>query len=121
MACMPGRSILTTTILAGFQGGGVHLRDGGRGGRLDVETRKHAVERRPQGVLDGGDRHVAAERRDAILQLRQIVGDVRRNQIATRGQRLAELDEYRTQFLEREAQALAAGDARAALEPCPGR
>ena len=40
-------------------------------------------------------RGVAVERRDAVLQQRQFVGDVRRHQVAARGQDLAELDEDR--------------------------
>ena len=42
-----------------------------------------------------------------ILQLGQFVGDVRRQQIAACRQRLAELDENRSEFLECEANSCA--------------
>ena len=64
---------------------------------------------------------VPVERRYAVLEFRQLVGDVRRQQIAPGRQGLAEFDEDRPQLLERQAQPLAAGDADAALEPGPGR
>ena len=44
----------------------------------------------------------AVERRHAILQLGELVGDVRGQQVAARGQRLAELHEDRAELLERE-------------------
>ena len=48
------------------------------------------------------------ERRHAVLQLGQFVGQVQRQQVAPRRQHLAELDEDRPQPLQRQAQAHAA-------------
>src|SRR6202021_1241350 len=45
----------------------------------------------------------------------------KRQKIAPGRQRLAELDEDRSEFLERQAQPLAAGDPDAGLEPGPRR
>ena len=65
-------------------------------------------------------RERAVEGRNAVLQLRELVGDVRRQQVAPRRDHLPELDEDRPEVLERAAQALAAA-AAAAREPRPGR
>jgi len=49
-------------------------------------------------LLDG---QIGRERRHAVLQFRQFVGDVGRHQIAPRGQHLAELDEDRPEVFQR--------------------
>ena len=69
------------------------------------------------GALDDGPGFQPRERRHAVLQLLELVGDVGRQQVAARGQRLAELHQDRPQFLECETDALAARTALAALEP----
>ena len=54
------------------------------------------------------------KRRHAVLQLRELVGEVGRQQVAPRRQHLAELDEDRAEPLEAEPQALAARRVEAA-------
>jgi hypothetical protein len=81
--------------------GGVHLRNRRGRERFFVELGEHLFGRAAVGFLDDRARDASIERRDAILQLRQFVGDVDRQQIAPGGQRLAELHENRSQFLER--------------------
>ena len=88
----------------GSQLGGVHLRDRGGGQRLLVERREHLLGGAAVGVLDDGARDAAVEGRHAILQLGQLVGDVGGQQVAARGQGLAELHEDRAEFLQRLAQ-----------------
>ena len=70
-------------------------------------------------MIDLGVR--ARERRHAVLQLGELVGDVGRQQVAPGRQRLAELHEDRAEFLEREPDPLAARAALPALEPRRGR
>ena len=61
--------------------------------------------RRPAvGLLDFGQGEMRVEGRHAILQPGQFVGDVGRQQVAPGRQHLAELDEDRSQFLQRQAQ-----------------
>ncbi len=88
--------------------GGVHLGDRGGGQRHFLESAQVRVERRAVGALDAGARHRARERRHVVLQLGQLVGDVVGQQVASRGQGLAELDEDRSELLEREPQPLGA-------------
>jgi len=45
---------------------------------------------------------IAAEGRHTVLELGQFVGDVERYQVAAGRQGLAEFDEYRPEFLQRE-------------------
>ncbi len=99
----------------------MHLRDGGRGERRLVEGAEHLRERPTVAVLErlAGDR--ARKRRHAILQLGELVGDIRRQQIAARGDRLAELHENGSELLEREPQALGAAHRSPPFEPHPGR
>ena len=59
---------------------------------------------------------LGGERRHAVLQQRQFVGDVGRQQVAPGRQHLAELDEDRAQVLQRLAQALAARRRQVAAE-----
>ena len=99
----------------------VHLRDRcGRQRRL-VEALEGLGDRPTVGTLDDRPRLGAREGRHAVLQLRELVGDVGRQQVAPRGERLAELDEDRPQRLEREPDPLAARAAPRALEPGRGR
>ena len=56
------------------------------------------------------------KRRHAVLQLRELVGDVGRQQVAPRRQHLPELDEDRPEVLERERAA-----ARRAAPTCRAR
>ena len=110
---MSGRSTLTTTsrddaVAVRRQRRRVHLRDRGRRQRRGVELRERLADRPLQRVLDDRARGFAVERRDAVLQQRQFLGDVRRHQVAARGQDLPELDEDRAELLQRQAQARAA-------------
>jgi len=107
-------------FVAVLQGGRVHLRDGCRGKGRRFEAAEYVRKRPAEGFLDHGDGNFTGERRHAILQFCQLIGDVDRQQVAARRERLAELDENRPQFLERQAQPLAARPADAALEPGPG-
>src|SRR6202035_3203724 len=63
----------------------------------------------------------SGKRRHAILQLRELIRDVGRQQVATGGHGLPELHEDGAELLEREPQALAAARIPAALEPDAGR
>ena len=62
----------------------------------------HAILRRGDARLDGGQRQAAGKGRHAVLQLGEFIGDVHRQQIAPGRQRLAEFDEHRAQFLQRQ-------------------
>ena len=78
----------------------VHLRDRGGRQRLLVEAaRTVRSSGRPKLRSMAGARQRAGKRRHLVLQLRQLVGDVGRQQVAARGQRLAELHEDRPQLL----------------------
>jgi len=91
---------------------GMHLRDRGRSQRLAVEAGVELRHRLAQRALDLGLRQRAVEGRDAVLQQRQLRRHVGRQQVAAGGEDLAELDEDRTQFLQRQAQPLAARHGR---------
>jgi hypothetical protein len=86
----------------------MNLRDRGGGERRHVEAAEQLSHRTPERFLDAGPRGLAGEGRHAILQLRELVRDVVREQVAPRRDHLAELDEYRPEILERPAQTLAA-------------
>ena len=101
--------------------GGVHLRDGRGGQRCFLENREHLFGGAAIRAFDDGARHLAVERRHAILQLGEFVGDVDGQQVAPRGQRLAKLHEDRSQLLEREAQTFGARRIAATHRPGPGR
>jgi len=87
------------------QRGGVHLGDGRGGERGGVEMLEGLMDRATEFRFDQCTRAVAVERRDAVLQQGQFFGDVGRDQVATRGQDLPELDEDRPQLLQRQPQA----------------
>ena len=115
---MPGRSTLTATSRAVLcSDGEVHLRDRGAGDRLASKLAKIASIGPAERALDRARRAtVGRERRHAVLQLGELVGDVGRQQVAPGRQHLAELDEDRAEPLERQAQALAARRVEAAPE-----
>ena len=117
---MPGRSTFTATsrspAVAVLERGEVHLRDRGAGHRLALEAGEDRVDRPAEGALDGRDGHAGIERRHPVLQPRQFVGDVGRQQVAPGRQHLAELHEDRAQVFQRLAQALAARRAQIAPE-----
>ena len=66
------------------QHGKVHLSDGGTGYRRLLKTGKNTVQGPTEGTLDDGDGHSRFKRRHAVLQARQFVGDVKRQQVAPR-------------------------------------
>ena len=98
----------------------MHVCDGGGGERGLIEGVEHLREGPSVGALDRLAGDGARKRRHAILQLGELVGDIRRQQVAARGDRLAELHENGSELLEREPQARGAAHPPAALEPHPG-
>src|SRR5450755_4099466 len=99
----------------------MHLRNGrgGEGGRL--EAAEYFVNRFAESLRDHRHGNLAGERRHAVLQFRQFIGDIDGQQVAARRERLAKLHEDRAQLLEGQAQSLAARAADAALKPSPRR
>ena len=80
---------------------------GDRGGcdrRSSSKRAEEFAERLAEIALDGGARLRAGKRRQTVLQLRQIGGDVLADEIGAGGERLAELDEARAQRLQRARQ-----------------
>jgi hypothetical protein len=102
-----GAQHLDHHLAAAVQRGRVHLGDAGRGQRRGVEGRRRPRHGAAERLLDQRARHVAVERRHAVLQQGQLLGDVGRHQVAAGRQDLPELDEDRAQFLQRQAQARA--------------
>ncbi len=92
----------------------MHLRDRCGGQRLPVEALENGVDGLAVGGLQDRDGLFRRERRYRVLQFRQLVGDVRRQQVAARRNRLAELDEDRAQLFQCEANALASRGAAVA-------
>jgi hypothetical protein len=99
----------------GSQAGEMDLGDRGAGHRRRIEFGKDLARRPAIGLLDLRQGERRRERRHAVLQLREFVGEVGRQQIATSGHHLPELDEDRPQRLEREAQT----DRRRGIEASP--
>src|ERR1043165_6123615 len=95
------------------QGGEVHLGDRGARHGLAFERAEYIVNSTAQGALDLGDGELGRERRHPVLQARQLVGDVERNEVPARRKHLAELHVDGAQRLERLAQAPAARRAAA--------
>ena len=117
-ARMPGRSTLTATSRPSCSVAACTCAIEARGQRRP--RRSSRTPRRPAGRSARSTiaaRLGAGERRHAVLQLRELVGDVGRQQVAPRREHLAELDEDRAELLERQAQPLAARAAPPALEP----
>ncbi|MOA08739.1 hypothetical protein D3C78_1285300 [compost metagenome] len=99
----------------------MHLGHRGGGQRLALEAAEHLVDGRAELLLDQRHRLLGRERRHLVLQVRQLVGDVRRQQVAAGGQQLAELDEHRAEVFQAAAQALAARHRDGlARQPAPG-
>ena len=69
---------------------------------------KYFLQRLAIDTLQFVDRLLRRKGRHLILQLRQLIGDIRRQQVAACGQHLTELDEDRPQRFERETQSLTA-------------
>ena len=116
-----GTHDLDDDFLARAQPRRVHLSDRGGGERLVVEAVEHLLGGPAIGALDDEFRVLYRERRHAVLQLGELVRDVGRQQVAPRGQGLAELDEDRAELLEREPDPFTARAALAPLEPRGGR
>ncbi len=102
--------------------GKMDLRDRGRGDRGVVERREETVERPGEFGLDQTARLIPGERRQAILQAREILGDLVAQQIGAGRQDLSELDEARPHLGQRRGQPLARpGGGGAAAPDQPGR
>ena len=82
------------------------LGDGSGCDRTVIELREQLIEGLAERVLDhlAGARGV--ERRQVVLQLRQVGGHLLAEQIRARGQALAELDEAGSKVLQGERQSL---------------
>ena len=90
------------------QTGGMHL--GNRSGSqwLKTEFFEKRFQRLAIGFFDDGSRLLAGKRRHSILQLGQFQGDIVRQQVATGGQHLPELDKDRSQIFQCQTDASAA-------------
>ena len=88
----------------------VDLRNRRAGDRTGFEMSKHLVDRPVVRALERGEHEFGRERRHLVLQLGELIGNVRRQQIPACGQELAEFDENRAQRFQRQPQAY-----------CPGR
>ncbi len=96
--------------------GEVHLRDRGAGHRLVLEAGEHLVEPAAEAALDLAHRQHGIERRHAVLQGGEFVGDVGRQQVAPGRKHLAELDEDRPEVFQCPTQPHAARLRQAAAE-----
>src|SRR6478609_9063222 len=81
------------------------LRDRRARHRRQVERPEHVAQRSPEDARDRRFGLVRGKRRHAILQERELVRDVGRQQVAPRRQHLPELDEDRPEVFERTSQA----------------
>ncbi len=88
----------------------MHLGDRSRGQWLYVETAEHFADLGAELIFDQCHGFFRVERRHAVLQQHQLVGDVGGQQVAAGGQQLAELDEDRPQVLQRQTQARTAAE-----------
>ncbi len=86
------------------QHGKMHLCHRGAGYRLGLEVGENVLNGTAEGALDDGARLDRRKGRHLVLQLGQFFGDILGQQVATRGQHLAELYENRPQRLEGLAQ-----------------
>jgi hypothetical protein len=80
----------------------VDLRNRGAGDRGAIERLEYLVDRLRVNALERRHHLVRRKRRDLVLQLGQLVGDVSRQEVAPRRQHLSELDEDRAQILQRQ-------------------
>ncbi len=80
----------------------------GDGGRTDdgAEIRKDGADWLAEGFDDAGFGDIVRERRQVILQMRQVIDELLAEDIATRRKHLTELDKSRAQLLEGEGVAL---------------
>ena len=78
----------------------MHLRHRGAGNGDRVELREHFPFRPAVGARERRVCKFRRERRHLVLQPRKFVGNVGRQEVAARGQQLAEFDEYRAQRFE---------------------
>ena len=78
----------------------VDLGDGGGRNRGLLELGEYVGDPEPQAALDLRHRQRCREGRHAVLEHRELVGDIRRHQVAPGGEHLAELHEDRSQALE---------------------
>ena len=83
----------------------MHLRDGGARHRQRLELLEHLRHRPAERAFELGVGERGRKRRHLVLQPRQFVGDIGGQQVAPGGEHLAELDEQRSQGLQRQAQA----------------
>ncbi len=70
----------------------------------DRKLREYLRYRLAVDPFEGRDRLCRGKGRDPVLQLRELVGDVLRQQVAPGGEHLPELDENRSEVFERHAQ-----------------
>ena len=84
----------------------VHLRYGRGCKRLLVEACEYVLQGLAIGITDDRCGLLRGKRRHRVLELGEFHGDIGRQQVSSRRDCLAELDEYRAKFLEREPNAL---------------
>ncbi len=83
----------------------VHLADRGGRDRLLLEVEERLLDREAQLRLDDPLDVLHRERRDLVLELAKLDDDVRRHDVGSRREQLAELDEGRPQLVEHLAEA----------------
>ena len=103
-----GPQNLDDDFLTGFQGRLVDLCDRGRRQWFVVKAVKNVIQAPAIGLLRHGLGFAGGKGWHAILQHRELIGDVQRQQVAPGRQGLAEFDENRPEFLQREAHTLSA-------------
>ncbi len=104
MLAMPGSKDLDRDFPAVRKLREVNLRNGCARLRLTIEAHEHVVDGTPVYALQDCKRLFDRERLDGVLQQRQLVGNIRRQQIAACGEHLPELDEDRAQGFQCAAQ-----------------
>ena len=87
-------------VLAGRQGRAVHLRDRTGGERLGVDALEHVVPGDAQLLLHHLDHLRLGERRHVVAQRGELVDVLRRHEVGTSGEHLAELAEGRAELFE---------------------
>ena len=92
------------------------LRHRGAGNGYRVEMLEDLVDRFVVGTLERAISLFDRKRRDLILQFSQFIGNVKRHQVAARGQHLAEFDENRSKCFQCKPQTLTARPFEAAPE-----
>src|SRR5690606_24104473 len=84
----------------------MHLGDRRGGERLALEMREDLGDRTVERTLEQRERDVRRERRHLVLELRELVRELGRQQVAARRHGLAELHVDRPELLEREPEPL---------------